>query len=79
MCFFVCPSTKLIQNDEIHFVQQEVRLIDYEKMVDDNGYRIVAFGQWAGVAGMEIYILKKDNILQSVVPFILLFHKVAQL
>ncbi|KAG7257703.1 hypothetical protein CRUP_031905, partial [Coryphaenoides rupestris] len=30
----------------------EVRLIDYEKMVDANGYRIVAFGQWAGVAGM---------------------------
>ncbi|TKS73855.1 Alpha-aminoadipic semialdehyde synthase, mitochondrial LKR/SDH [Collichthys lucidus] len=31
---------------------KEVRLIDYEKMVDANGYRIVAFGQWAGVAGM---------------------------
>ena len=27
---------------------QEVRLIDYEKMVDANGFRIVAFGQWAG-------------------------------
>uniref|UniRef100_A0A673AW17 Uncharacterized protein n=1 Tax=Sphaeramia orbicularis TaxID=375764 RepID=A0A673AW17_9TELE len=33
-------------------VQREVRLIDYEKMVDANGFRIVAFGQWAGVAGM---------------------------
>lgn len=32
---------------------QEVRLIDYEKMVDANGYRIVAFGQWAGVAGEQ--------------------------
>lgn len=32
---------------------QEVRLIDYEKMVDANGYRLVAFGQWAGVAGMK--------------------------
>uniref|UniRef100_UPI0037E935AC alpha-aminoadipic semialdehyde synthase, mitochondrial n=1 Tax=Semicossyphus pulcher TaxID=241346 RepID=UPI0037E935AC len=31
---------------------KEVRLIDYEKMVDANGFRIVAFGQWAGVAGM---------------------------
>uniref|UniRef100_A0A8C9RGZ6 Alpha-aminoadipic semialdehyde synthase, mitochondrial n=1 Tax=Scleropages formosus TaxID=113540 RepID=A0A8C9RGZ6_SCLFO len=29
-----------------------IRLIDYEKMVDSNGFRIVAFGQWAGVAGM---------------------------
>lgn len=34
---------------------QEVRLIDYEKMVDANGYRIVAFGQWAGVAG-ELHV-----------------------
>uniref|UniRef100_A0A4W6DRB8 Aminoadipate-semialdehyde synthase n=1 Tax=Lates calcarifer TaxID=8187 RepID=A0A4W6DRB8_LATCA len=33
-------------------LKKEVRLIDYEKMVDANGYRIVAFGQWAGVAGM---------------------------
>ncbi|KAK3526193.1 hypothetical protein QTP70_017749 [Hemibagrus guttatus] len=33
-------------------LKKEVRLIDYEKMVDENGYRIVAFGQWAGVAGM---------------------------
>ncbi|KAF3706121.1 Alpha-aminoadipic semialdehyde synthase, mitochondrial LKR/SDH Lysine ketoglutarate reductase [Channa argus] len=33
-------------------LRKEVRLIDYEKMVDGNGQRIVAFGQWAGVAGM---------------------------
>lgn len=33
-------------------LKKEVRLIDYEKMVDQNGLRIVAFGQWAGVAGM---------------------------
>ena len=32
---------------------QNVRLIDYEKMVDENGFRIVAFGKWAGVAGKE--------------------------
>uniref|UniRef100_A0ABK0LV48 Aminoadipate-semialdehyde synthase n=1 Tax=Rattus norvegicus TaxID=10116 RepID=A0ABK0LV48_RAT len=31
---------------------KEIRLIDYEKMVDHRGSRIVAFGQWAGVAGM---------------------------
>lgn len=30
---------------------QEIRLIDYEKMVDHRGTRVVAFGQWAGVAG----------------------------
>ncbi|XP_042190877.1 alpha-aminoadipic semialdehyde synthase, mitochondrial isoform X2 [Callorhinchus milii] len=31
---------------------KEIRLIDYEKMVDSKGSRVVAFGQWAGVAGM---------------------------
>lgn len=30
---------------------QEIRLVDYEKMVDHRGTRVVAFGQWAGVAG----------------------------
>lgn len=33
---------------------QEIRLIDYEKMVDHRGSRIVAFGQWAGVAGRYV-------------------------
>ncbi|XP_060770752.1 alpha-aminoadipic semialdehyde synthase, mitochondrial [Neoarius graeffei] len=33
-------------------LKKEVRLIDYEKMVDENGFRVVAFGKWAGVAGM---------------------------
>uniref|UniRef100_A0A8C4IV44 Alpha-aminoadipic semialdehyde synthase, mitochondrial n=1 Tax=Dromaius novaehollandiae TaxID=8790 RepID=A0A8C4IV44_DRONO len=36
--------------DEI--LRQEIRLIDYEKMVDHKGMRVVAFGKWAGVAGM---------------------------
>ncbi|XP_008256504.2 alpha-aminoadipic semialdehyde synthase, mitochondrial isoform X2 [Oryctolagus cuniculus] len=36
--------------DEI--LKQEIRLVDYEKMVDHRGTRVVAFGQWAGVAGM---------------------------
>lgn len=31
---------------------QEVRLFDYEKMVDHKGMRVVAFGKWAGVAGI---------------------------
>uniref|UniRef100_A0A8C2XBR4 Aminoadipate-semialdehyde synthase n=2 Tax=Cyclopterus lumpus TaxID=8103 RepID=A0A8C2XBR4_CYCLU len=33
-------------------LKKDVRLIDYEKMVDANGFRIVAFGHWAGIAGM---------------------------
>uniref|UniRef100_A0A8D0GQF9 Alpha-aminoadipic semialdehyde synthase, mitochondrial n=1 Tax=Sphenodon punctatus TaxID=8508 RepID=A0A8D0GQF9_SPHPU len=36
--------------DEI--LRKEIRLIDYEKMVDHKGSRVVAFGKWAGVAGM---------------------------
>lgn len=40
----------LVINSVLSFFQN-VRLIDYEKMVDENGFRIVAFGQWAGVAG----------------------------
>ncbi|KAB1276557.1 Alpha-aminoadipic semialdehyde synthase; mitochondrial [Camelus dromedarius] len=34
-------------------LKKEVRLIDYEKMVDHRGIRVVAFGQWAGVAGKK--------------------------
>ena len=33
-------------------IEKNIRLIDYEKMVDKNGARVVAFGKWAGVAGM---------------------------
>ncbi|XP_072408506.1 alpha-aminoadipic semialdehyde synthase, mitochondrial isoform X3 [Chiloscyllium punctatum] len=31
-------------------IEKKIRLIDYEKMVDSKGTRIVAFGKWAGVA-----------------------------
>ena len=31
--------------------QQNVRLIDYEKMVDDKGYRVVSFSHMAGISG----------------------------
>ncbi|CAG5121208.1 unnamed protein product [Candidula unifasciata] len=33
-------------------VEKNIRLIDYEKMVDEHGARVVAFGKYAGVAGM---------------------------
>ncbi|KAI8782365.1 alpha-aminoadipic semialdehyde synthase mitochondrial [Biomphalaria glabrata] len=32
--------------------EKHIRLIDYEKMVDDKGARVVAFGKYAGVSGM---------------------------
>ena len=31
---------------------QKIRLVDYEKIVDENNRRLVAFGKYAGVAGM---------------------------
>jgi alpha-aminoadipic semialdehyde synthase len=31
---------------------QGIRLIDYERMMNDRGERIVKFGRFAGVAGM---------------------------
>lgn len=36
----------------IMFVPQNIRLVDYEKIVDEQGKRIVAFGKFAGIAGM---------------------------
>ncbi|OQV24242.1 Alpha-aminoadipic semialdehyde synthase, mitochondrial [Hypsibius exemplaris] len=33
-------------------LEKNIRLIDYEKMTDSQGARVVAFGKWAGVAGM---------------------------
>ncbi|XP_021342744.1 alpha-aminoadipic semialdehyde synthase, mitochondrial-like isoform X2 [Mizuhopecten yessoensis] len=33
-------------------LEKNIRLIDYEKMVDDKGQRVVAFGKYAGVSGM---------------------------
>ncbi|UYV78981.1 AASS [Cordylochernes scorpioides] len=33
-------------------LERNIRLIDYEKLTDDKGQRVVAFGKWAGVAGI---------------------------
>lgn len=33
-------------------LEKNIRLIDYERMIDEKGQRLVAFGKYAGVAGM---------------------------
>ncbi|EAT33010.1 AAEL014734-PA [Aedes aegypti] len=33
-------------------LEKNIRLVDYEKLMDRNGQRLVAFGKYAGVAGM---------------------------
>jgi alpha-aminoadipic semialdehyde synthase len=35
-----------------HILQNNIRLIDYEKICDSEGKRLVAFGRFAGLAGM---------------------------
>lgn len=32
--------------------EKNIRLLDYEKLMDNDGQRLVAFGKYAGVAGM---------------------------
>uniref|UniRef100_A0A2K5F5X5 Alpha-aminoadipic semialdehyde synthase, mitochondrial n=1 Tax=Aotus nancymaae TaxID=37293 RepID=A0A2K5F5X5_AOTNA len=50
--------------DEI--LKKEIRLIDYEKMVDHRGVRVVAFGQWAGYARTYITHFLNWNSSQAV-------------
>lgn len=33
-------------------LEKKIRLIDYERLIDESGQRLVAFGKYAGVAGM---------------------------
>lgn len=53
------PQTAFTENFNTQFAMyfQEIRLFDYEKMVDHKGTRVVAFGKWAGVAGI-VYKVK---------------------
>ena len=32
-------------------LQRNIRLIDYEKITDEKGQRLIAFGKYAGIAG----------------------------
>lgn len=51
--FFIFVRQKLLVNNYFFYsFLQNIRLIDYEKLVDDEGNRVVAFGKYAGVAGM---------------------------
>ena len=33
-------------------LEKNIRIIDYERMVDESGKRVAAFGKFAGVGGM---------------------------
>jgi alpha-aminoadipic semialdehyde synthase len=59
------------------FCLKNIRLIDYEKMVDEDGARVVAFGKYAGVSGM-INILHGMGLrllaLGHHTPFMVIFY-----
>jgi alanine dehydrogenase len=40
-------NKKLLQT----ILAKKIRLIDYECLVDDAGFRVIAFGRWAGIVG----------------------------
>lgn len=54
---------------------QEIRLFDYEKMVDHKGMRVVAFGKWAGVAGIVHKIKAGLQQVTSCKTSVCLFHE----
>ena len=53
-CFF--SHTIKAQSDNMDLLnamlEKNVRCVDYETMVDSRGMRVVAFGKYAGIAGM---------------------------
>lgn len=53
-CFF--SHTIKAQSDNMPLLdailEKNIRLIDYERIIDESGQRQVAFGRYAGVAGM---------------------------
>ena len=62
-------------------LEKNVRLLDYERMCDESGQRVVAFGKFAGIAGM-IDILngigeEKQELSKNSIPsqvFIVCLH-----
>ncbi|XP_033106546.1 alpha-aminoadipic semialdehyde synthase, mitochondrial-like isoform X4 [Anneissia japonica] len=53
-CFFSHTIKAQLENMPLldAILEKNIRLIDYEKIVDDSGKRLVAFGKFAGLAGM---------------------------
>lgn len=39
-----------------HILENKIRLLDYEKIIDEKGARLVAFGRFAGIAGAIDYL-----------------------
>jgi saccharopine dehydrogenase (NAD+, L-lysine-forming) len=51
------------------FQENDGHIYDYEYIVDENGRRVIAFGYWAGFAGMYLGLLQyEDPIASSLAP-----------
>ena len=51
------------------FQENDGHIYDYEYIVDENGRRVIAFGYWAGFAGMYLGLLQyEDPIACSLAP-----------
>lgn len=57
--FFSHTIKKQAYNRELlrQILQQNIRLIDYETLTDEQGKRVIAFGRWAGIVGAHNGIL----------------------
>lgn len=51
-------------------IAAKATLIDYERIVDDKGKRLIYFGNWAGMAGLSdtLYILGRRLELEHIRP-----------
>jgi len=51
--FFSHTAKKQSYNRSLlqHVVEKKITLIDYEYLTDQHGFRLVAFGRWAGIVG----------------------------
>ena len=52
-CFFSHTIKKQPYNKTLlqTVLKKNITLYDYETMIDDNGFRVIAFGRWAGIVG----------------------------
>lgn len=48
-----------------HMVQSNIRLIDYERIVDQDNNRLIAFGKFAGLAGAIDFLYGLGQVLKA--------------
>ncbi len=61
-----------------HIIESKATLIDYEKVTNEKGFRLIFFGNWAGLAGMNQTLWAFGQRLSQVegiqTPFAILKH-----